>query len=99
MKRGPALLLSAALIVWAGSCMAGPLEPSEPPRETAAAATAEPVRTPEPEEEAVILVYVTRSGSKYHAEGCQYLRSSCIPMELDEAKERYEPCSKCHPPR
>lgn len=50
----------------------------------------------EPEGETV---YVTRTGSKYHRSGCQYLRRSRIPVSLKEAKQSYEPCSVCRPPR
>ena len=46
-----------------------------------------------------VIVYVTRTGAKYHRDGCQYLRRSKIPMKLKEAKERYTPCSKCRPPQ
>lgn len=38
-----------------------------------------------------VTVYVTRTGAKYHRSGCQYLRQSCIPMELQSAKKRYSP--------
>ena len=44
-------------------------------------------------------VYVTRSGKKYHREGCRSLSKSKIPISLAEAKERYGPCSRCNPPR
>lgn len=50
----------------------------------------------EPEEETV---YITRTGSKYHRSGCQYLRRSRIPVSLKEAKQSYGPCSVCRPPR
>lgn len=53
-------------------------------------------RASEPEGETV---YVTRTGSKYHRSGCQYLRRSRIPVSLKEAKRSYEPCSVCRPPR
>ena len=44
-------------------------------------------------------VYVTKTGSKYHSDGCRYLSSSCIPISLSEAKsEGYTPCSVCDPP-
>jgi hypothetical protein len=50
----------------------------------------------DPEE---VTVYVTRTGQKYHREGCRYLSRSMIPMSLQEAQdEGYEPCSVCHPP-
>jgi hypothetical protein len=46
-----------------------------------------------------ITVYVTRTGHCYHRASCSYLRQSCIPMDLDQAKRRYRPCSRCNPPR
>jgi competence protein ComEC len=47
-----------------------------------------------------ITVYITKTGAKYHSKGCQYLKNSCIPVTLAEAKEQgYTPCSKCRPPR
>jgi micrococcal nuclease len=46
-----------------------------------------------------ITVYVTRTGRKYHREDCRYLAKSKIPISLKEAKERYEPCSVCLPPK
>lgn len=45
------------------------------------------------------IVYVTRTGAKYHADGCRYLSRSKIPMKLSEAAQRYDPCSVCNPPR
>ena len=44
-------------------------------------------------------VYVTRTGKKYHREGCISLRRSKIPISLSEAKQRYGPCGRCNPPR
>ena len=43
-------------------------------------------------------VYVTRTGTKYHRDGCRYLARSKIPMSLKEAAARYGPCSVCRPP-
>lgn len=41
-------------------------------------------------------VYITRTGSKYHRDGCQYLRQSQIAISLSDAKARgYTPCSRC----
>lgn len=45
-----------------------------------------------------IIVYVTRTGRKYHRKDCPYAQKSGRPMPLSEAKKRYEPCSRCHPP-
>ena len=45
-------------------------------------------------------VYITKTGSKYHSEGCRYLSRNCIPISLSDARsEGYEPCSVCDPPR
>ena len=46
-----------------------------------------------------VTVYVTKTGHKYHTEGCRYLRRSSIPMKLSEAKLYYSPCSVCNPPK
>ena len=44
-------------------------------------------------------VFRTRTGKKYHREGCISLRRSKIPISLAEAKERYTACGRCNPPR
>jgi hypothetical protein len=44
------------------------------------------------------MVYVTRSGKKYHAEGCRYLTASKSEISLADAKQRYEACKVCCPP-
>lgn len=42
------------------------------------------------------IVYVTKSGRKYHKQGCSYLKSSSIMMSLKQAlMEGREPCSRC----
>jgi endonuclease YncB( thermonuclease family) len=46
-----------------------------------------------------MIVYVTKSGSKYHLEGCGHLRNSRIPTKLGEARKKYEPCKTCRPPK
>ena len=45
-----------------------------------------------------VVVYVTRTGKKYHRESCSYLRKSKIPMSLSKARGQYGPCSRCRPP-
>lgn len=45
------------------------------------------------------IVYVTKTGEKYHAAGCKSLAKSSIPISLGEAAKRYSPCSICNPPR
>jgi micrococcal nuclease len=44
-------------------------------------------------------VYVTRTGEKYHRDGCRYLSRSRIPMSLKDAKLSYSACSVCRPPQ
>lgn len=42
------------------------------------------------------LVYVTRTGEKYHSAGCGYLWASSFPRGLDEARKAgYTVCSRC----
>ena len=46
-----------------------------------------------------LTVYITKSGSKYHAESCSSLSSSAIPISLESAlSQGYEPCNRCNPP-
>lgn len=45
-------------------------------------------------------VYVTKTGKKYHRDGCSSLRRSKIPMSLQDAKNSgYTPCELCDPPQ
>jgi competence protein ComEC len=51
-------------------------------------------------EEKEVIVYITKTGEKYHSAGCSYLKKSKIPIELSDAKNSgYTPCSRCNPPR
>lgn len=44
------------------------------------------------------IVYVTKTGTKYHLESCRHLRKSKRSMTLQEAKDkRYEACKTCKP--
>jgi hypothetical protein len=45
-----------------------------------------------------ITVYITKTGEKYHRDGCRYLSRSRIAMSLKEAAKRFEPCKVCRPP-
>ena len=50
----------------------------------------------EDESKASYTVYVTKSGDKYHSEGCRYLKSIGGTMTQGEALRRgYLPCSNC----
>ena len=44
-------------------------------------------------------VYVTRTGKKYHRDGCRSLSKSKIAISLAEAQQKYGPCGRCNPPR
>jgi micrococcal nuclease len=45
------------------------------------------------------IVYVTKTGAKYHTGSCSYLSKSKIPMSLKDAVAAgYTPCSRCRPP-
>ncbi len=44
------------------------------------------------------LVYVTKSGRKYHRQECRHARGDAKAITLREAREKYTPCSQCHPP-
>lgn len=44
-------------------------------------------------------VYITKTGGKYHRDGCGSLSKSKIPIPLSEARLKYEPCSNCKPPQ
>jgi competence protein ComEC len=42
-------------------------------------------------------VYITKTGSKYHRDGCRHLSKSKIPISLSEAKSKgYSPCGVCY---
>ena len=43
-------------------------------------------------------VYITEHGTRYHKDGCKYLRNSKIPIELSDAVISYKPCQICKPP-
>jgi micrococcal nuclease len=44
------------------------------------------------------IVYITRTGTKFHRAGCRYLRYSAIPIKRSEAiAQGYSPCSVCRP--
>ena len=45
-----------------------------------------------------VTVYVTKSGGKYHQEGCRYLSRSKKAISLNKASSRYAPCKVCSPP-
>lgn len=44
-------------------------------------------------------IFVTASGAKYHRDGCKFLSKTKIPISLEDAKKKYQPCSVCNPPK
>ena len=50
------------------------------------------------EEQIEDVVYITDTGTKYHAQGCRYLSQSCKEIDRQEAEDKgYDPCSVCNP--
>ena len=46
------------------------------------------------------IVYITKTGKKYHKGSCSSLRYSKIKIRLSEAKRKgYKACLKCKPPK
>jgi competence protein ComEC len=46
-----------------------------------------------------LTVYITRTGKKYHRDGCRYLGASKIPISLKDAKAKgFTACKVCRPP-
>jgi len=69
---------------------------------SAPAAQAKPSPTPKQNESIAAdgtIVYITKTGKKYHREGCRYLSKSMIEISLEKAKKKYDPCSVCDPPQ
>ena len=61
---------------------------------TQSAETGQPQRKTEE-----LTVYLTKTGKKYHREGCRSLSKSKRPMSLKDATERgFTPCKVCRPP-
>jgi len=84
MKRLLRLLLLLSLVVFP----------------TVAPSQSQPRPQPKTDQKKEVTVYVTRTGKKYHVDGCRYLRQSRIPVALKDAKAQgYTPCAVCRPPR
>ena len=49
-------------------------------------------------ENQAVIVYVTKSGKKYHVDECTHLSNSKIEKTLEEVTGKYEPCKTCNPP-
>jgi hypothetical protein len=80
--------LLTLILVWVALCAGGTAAPAQEPA---------PAPQTQPKE---ATVYVTRTGKKYHGEGCRYLSQSKVPMSLKDAKAKgYTSCSLCRPAR
>lgn len=65
--------------------------------EQAAAAAASAAAAKQSQPSSGGTVYITRTGEKYHLNGCQYLSQSQIAISLADAKSRgYGACSRCY---
>lgn len=83
MKRALVLFLAVLGLSWSFSALA-----------TATPSRPAPLADPQH-----VTVYVTKTGKKYHRGTCQHLRQSKIPMDLEDARKIYSPCSVCKPPQ
>ena len=69
------------------------------PTPTPTIESSEEKETPSKTKEPNLAVYITNTGAKYHRDGCRYLNKSKISIELEDARQSYEACSVCDPPR
>jgi competence protein ComEC len=72
------------------------------PPAVAPAPASQPIITPAPvpkQTPQAVAVFVTKTGAKYHRDGCRYLSKSKISISLSDAKSGYGPCSVCNPPQ
>ncbi len=103
------ILVSIALLFVLSSCASPATVPQSP---TSPAPTQQPTIQPQttptqtptiatrttPTPTKTDIVYITRTGEKYHRAGCRYLSKSQIPIERSQAISRgYTPCSVCRP--
>ena len=51
------------------------------------------------DEHAAELVYVSKSGQKYHRKDCQFVKEDAKALSVQQAKiQGYTPCARCKPP-
>lgn len=90
--------------VWAKPPDSQPAAAAEPAAPRNAANRPEPVASPAtapaPASDDAIIVYTTKSGTKYHTAECRYAKSEgATTITLRAAKARgLTPCSRCKPP-
>ncbi len=81
---------------------ASPVKQQAPPVSSISSQASKIIVTPQPKasDNQSVTVYITKTGKKYHRDGCRYLKKSQIAISLQEAEsEGYEPCSVCDPPQ
>lgn len=44
-----------------------------------------------------VKVFVTKTGTKYHVQGCKFVDKDSTAIPLAETKGKYEPCAVCKP--
>jgi len=44
-----------------------------------------------------LMVYVTKSGTKYHTKDCQHARESGVATPIEKVRESHDPCKVCKP--
>ena len=61
--------------------------------------SSDPASDESPDDGQPATVYITESGTKYHRNGCRYLKKSKIAISLsDLERHKYSLCSRCNPP-
>lgn len=90
--------------VWGHPPEPDPEAEPEAPETTESAApaverrTQQPTPQPDPEPSGDDgFVWITRSGSKYHREGCSHLTSSRTRVPRESVRSTHEPCKTCSP--
>lgn len=70
------------------------IQPHAPPD-----VSSDPASDESPDDGQSTTVYITESGTKYHRDGCQYLKKNKIAISLSDLdRNKYSPCSRCKPP-
>lgn len=91
-KKGTITVISNGEILSASRRISSEYLTNAPP------ATESAKETDLPKDNQYVTVYITRTGKKYHRDGCKYLSNGKIPVDLNELDlEKYTPCSVCKP--
>jgi len=102
-ESGTVIIISDGISIIDIICMV--IRPNAPPGASQEdAQSAAPTITPKEDNAqnsvSSITVFITRTGAKYHKDGCRYLSQSKIATTLTDAKAKgYTPCSVCRPPQ